>query len=404
MELEYDPADPATIADPFPAFRRLRAEDPVHYNDALGGWVLTRFTDVEAALTDPRMSSDRISPFMDRLPDELRSRMDRTARALKSWAVFSDPPNHTRLRAFFKQAFTPQAAETMRGRIGAIIGELLGRLGDAEEFDLITDFAGPLPAHVVCELLGMPTDDIGRIRSWSSQLEPFLGLGRKPADSYESARQATEEMIDYFGRVVEDHRRTPRDDVLMQLIGARENGDRLSDDELIATCMMLQFAAHTTTTHLVGNGVLALLRNPGELQAVREDRSLVKATVDETLRYDGPIQALRRVAREPVELHGRRLDAGDLVFIMLNSANRDDQRFAEPDRFDIRRGDKQHIGFGVGSHFCAGGFLARIEGQIALAALLDRGTFERGDGEPQWGTSFSFRGLESLPVRIRRGE
>lgn len=397
----YDPLAPDAIADPFPVFRRLRDEDPVHESVPLGGWMLTRFSHVLDAIRDPRLSSDRISPFMDRLEETQRTEMEGLQRSLRSWAVFSDPPNHPRLRGLFEKAFTPLVVKQIRADIVAVVDGLLASLDDAEEFDLIGDFAYPLPAMVICDMLGMPRADIEVIRRWSADLEPFLGLAQKPPESYIAARRANDAMVLYFRAIVEEHRRRPRENLLSQLIATTDGGDVLSDDELISTCIMLQFAAHTTTTHLVGNGLLALVRHPVQLALLRLDRSLLAAAVEEVLRYDGPIQAVRRVVLEPFELEGRQFREGDLVFLLLNSANRDERRFADPDRLDIRRPNNRHLAFGFGAHFCSGAALARIEGQIALRALLDRGpTVELVGKDLAWGTSFGFRGLQALKVRI----
>jgi len=324
--------------------------------------------------------------------------------SLNWWAVFSDPPSHTRLRALFHRAFTPRVVNLIRDKIVAIVAELLDALGDQEEFELVADFAYPLPALVISDMLGMPREDIARIRTWSGQLEPFLGLAQKPAESYVVARQANEAMTDYFRVIVEDHRRRPRNNLLSQLVTATEGGDALSDGELIATCIMLQFAAHTTTTSLVSLGLLALLRHPDQLDFVRHNRNdpvVLKNVVEEELRYDGPIQSLRRIALEPVEFDNRRVARGELVFILLNSANRDERRFAHADVFDASRGDNQNIAFGFGMHFCSGAALARIEGQIALGALLDRGPrIELVTNDLSFNRSFGFRGLQALPIRI----
>jgi hypothetical protein len=401
MDLVYDPTSPETNADPFPVFRRLRAEDPVHYSEPLGGWMLTRYADVMTAVHDPRLSSDRVTPFMRPLSDEQRAEMEELWSALTSWAVFSDPPKHTRLRALFHRAFTPRVVERIRSDIEGIVDELLTAIDDAIEVELIGDFAYPLPAMVICDMLGMPRSDIGLIRDRSAELEPFLGLARKPAAAYQVARQSNHELTEYFGVLVEEHRRQPRDDLLSQLIASTEAGDALSDGELIATCIMLQFAAHTTTTHLVGNGLLALLRHPDEEARLRDDPTLVKSAVEEQLRYDGPIQALRRVVLEPIDFAGTRWETGELVFLLLNSANRDEARFVEPDRFDVQRADNHHIAFGFGTHFCSGAALARIEGKIALDALLTRTKrIELASDDLQWIDSFGFRGLKEFPVRI----
>jgi cytochrome P450 len=338
---------------------------------------------------------------MKPLSEPQRAEMQELWDALTSWAVFSDPPKHTRLRALFHKAFTPRVVERIRSDIEGIVEELITAIGDATEVELIEDFAYPLPAMVICDMLGMPRTDIGLIRDRSAELEPFLGLARKPAETYQAARESNHELTEYFAALVENHRRQPREDLLSQLIATSEAGETLSDGELIATCIMLQFAAHTTTTHLVGNGLLALLRNPDQEARLRNDYALIKGAVEEQLRYDGPIQALRRVVLEPIEFGGKRWQPGELVFLLINSANRDELRFADPDRFDVQRADNHHIAFGFGTHFCSGAALARIEGKIALEALLRRAPrIELVGTELEWIDSFGFRGLKALPLRF----
>jgi cytochrome P450 len=403
MSAAFDLRSPDFRADPFPTFRRLRIEDPVHRSDALGGWILTRYADVLAALRDPRFSADRITPFFEELSADERAGMKDLGDSLRKWTVFSDPPQHTRLRALFNKAFTHQAVERLRAGVEQVVADLLAPALPRGRIDLISEFAYPLPAIVICEMIGLPRADIDRIKVWSAAIEPFLGLARKPREVYDAARRNVAEMGEHFRGIIADHRRRPREDMLTGLIAASEGGERLTEDELVATCMMLVFAAHTTTTHLIGNGMLALLRQPEALAGLRADpsRPAMTRAVEELLRFDGPVQVARRVALETIEIDGRRVARGEIVFPMLNAANRDPRQFPDPDRLDLARAENRHIAFGIGAHFCPGAPLARMEGQIAFTAILQRLDDIRVVGPLDWIESFGFRGLKGLPLEFR---
>jgi cytochrome P450 len=398
-----DPHNDEFRCDPFPVFARLRRRDPVHWSDIVGGWVLTRYADVVATLRDPRLSSDRITPFFDGLQPEQRPAMEQLVTSLRSWAVFSDPPQHTRLRKLFNKAFTSRAVDGLRAGIERTVHNLFQPALRRGQIDLIGEFAYPLPALVICEMIGLPLSDIDNIKIWSGAIEPFLGLATKPQHVYDDAHHNVAEMTDHFRTIVDGHRQRPREDILSGLIAASDGGDHLTEDELIATCMMLVFAAHTTTTHLIGNGMVALLRHPDALASLATDPSpdAVSRAVEEMLRYDGPVQVARRVVREPIEIGGRRLARGDLVFPMLNAANRDPEQFAEPDRFDIVRDENRHIAFGFGAHFCPGAPLARMEAQIAFTEILRAVDEIRLAGPIDWIESFGFRGVKALPLEFR---
>jgi cytochrome P450 len=400
-----DPQDDEFRSDPFPVFDRLRREDPVHWSDILGGWVLTRYADVVATQRDPRLSADRISPFFDGLLPEQRCEMQQLSTSLRSWAVFSDPPQHTRLRKLFNKAFTARAIGNLATGIERIVHDLFAPTLWRGHIDLIGEFSYPLPALVICEMIGLPLSDIDNIKNWSGAIETFLGLATKPQHAYDEARRNVVEMTDHFRAIVDEHRARPRQDILSGLIAASDGGDQLTEDELIATCMMLVFAAHTTTTHLIGNGMLALLRHPEALASLIADPSQepVNRAVEEMLRYDGPVQVARRVVREPIEVAGRRLAGGDLVFPMLNAANRDPEQFDEPDRLDITRRENRHIAFGFGAHFCPGAPLARMEAQIAFTVILRSIHEIRLADEVEWIESFGFRGVKALPLEFRAG-
>jgi cytochrome P450 len=399
MTCVYDPRLAGVLADPFPALRRLQEEDPVHRSEALGAWLLTRYTDVRAALADPRLSADRITPFLEHQVRGGRDGLTDLGRQVGLWAVFTDPPTHTRLRSLMNRAFTSGAVERLRPRIEEIVAELLGAVRARGEMDVIRDFAYPLPVTVIAELLGVPREDRERLKRWSDELAAFVGSARATPDKYARAGQSLGEMSEYFRRLIALRRAEPRDDVMSGLISAEERGAVLSEDELTATCVLLLFAGHETTTNLIGNGVLALLRHPAQLAAWRRDASLTPAAVEELLRYDGPGQAMVRVAREDLDWGGRRIRRGERLFLMIGAANRDPRQFADPDRLDLRRADNRHIAFGYGIHFCVGAPLARLEAQLALPALIGRlDGLALAPGRLEWLDSLIFRGVKSLPV------
>jgi cytochrome P450 len=397
----YDPRRADVVADPYPALARLRAEEPVHWSAVLGGWVLTRYADVRACLADPRLSADRITPFLARQPPTASESIQALLRHVGLWVVFTDPPLHTRLRGVLGRAFTARAVDGRRARIAAIVERLLDRAADAGGMDLIRDFAYPLPVAVIGDLLGVPAEDHERLKAWSDDLAGFIGSAIGTPDKYERAARAVAEMRDYFERVVACRREAPADDLVTALLTPGERGERLGEAELIASCVLLLFAGHETTTNLIGNGALALLGDPAAARGWREHPELGPTAVEELLRYDGPTPAMVRVVREDLTLGGRAIRRGDRLFLMINAANRDPAQFAEPDRLDLGRADNRHLAFGHGIHFCLGAPLARLEGQLALPALLARfpGLRPQG-GAPEWLDSLVFRGMRSLPVAL----
>ncbi len=294
--VDYDPRRPEVIADPFPSFARLRRVDPVHRSEILGGWVLTRYPDVRAILFDRRASADRITPFLDHLPRDQQAAIKDLLATLGLWAVFNDPPEHTRRRGLLNKAFTPRAVAELRPTIAAVVARLIAPLAARAEFDLIADFAYPLPASVIAGMIGVPTADLDRFKLWSDDIAAFVGSALATPDKRQRSERGVREMSDYFRAMVADHRRRPRHDIMSGLIAAEEQGAVLSEDEIIASCILLLFAGHETTTNLVGNGVLALLRHPDQLRELRARPELMAGAVEELLRFDGPTQAMTRVA------------------------------------------------------------------------------------------------------------
>ena len=402
MTIEYRPRDPKILANPFPLYQRLRDEDPAHWSADLKAWVLTRYEDVKNVCLDGQMSSDRLRPFFATLPSAEAARMAELMRILTLWMVFRDPPEHTRLRRLASRVFNARTIATLRPNVEAITAWLLARIGERTEFDLIAEFAGPLPALVIMDMLGVPRAELARLKHLSDEMALFIGSARETAGKYERAEAATREMAELFRALIAKRRRAPRADLLSELVRLEENGDRLSEDELVATCVLLLFAGHETTTHHIANGLAALLRFPGQLEKLRRNPALAPAAVEELLRYDGPIGAQVRIVQEPQRLHGRELRPGDRVFLMMNAANRDPRAYPDPDRVELERHGPPHLTFGYGAHICLGFPLARLEGQIALPAVLARWRdVEPAPGPVHWLDSMVLRGMKAFPVRVR---
>ena len=394
-EVLFNPLLPEFHADPYPFYRRLREDDPVHQSP-LGFWVLTRYDDCVTALRDPRFGREAFAQLLAAVYGD-----GTETGALPRSMLFRDPPDHTRLRGLVSKAFTPRVIEHMRGHIQEIVDRLLDRVQPAGAMDVIADLAYPLPVTVICEMLGVPLTDHESIRDWSADIARSLDAIGLPSDVeiVERGRVARRAIGDYFRRLVPRRRADPQNDLLTGLIAAEEQGDKLSEGEVIAMCVLLFIAGHETTVNLIGNGLLALLRHPEQLGRVQRDPALVPGAVEELLRYDSPVQRTARITSADVELGGRTLPAGSMVVAALGAANRDPAQFTDPDRLDVNRRDVRHISFGYGIHFCLGAPLARVEGQIALGTLLRRAPrLALAETSPEWRESSVLRGLKRLRV------
>jgi cytochrome P450 len=403
MKLEYRPDDPAVLANPFPLYRRMQDEDPAHWSPQLKAWVLTRYDDVKGACLDSGMSSDRLRPFFATLPSAEAARMEQLARTLTRWMVFRDPPDHTRLRRLAAKVFHVRSIHALRPNIEALSAWLLDSIGERESFDFVSEFASPLPALVIMDMLGVPRAELARLKHLSDEMALFIGSAREAREKYDRAEAATREMGEFFRRLITLRRSAPLPDLLSALVHLEDAGDRLSDDELVATCVLLLFAGHETTAHHIANGLLALLEFPGELERLRANPGLAAAAVEELLRYDGPIGAQVRIVQTERALHGKTLQPGERVFLMMNAANRDPRAYPDPDRLDLMRNGVPHLTFGFGAHICLGFPLARLEGQIALPALLGRWAhIELAIPVLQWVDSMVLRGVQAMPLRVRK--
>ena len=401
--LDYKPNDPAVLADPFPLYARLRDEDPAHWSPRLKAWVLTRYEDVKRVCLDTAgMSSDRLRPFFATLPGAQAQQVSELIRYLTLWMVFRDPPEHTRLRRLAAKVFNVRSIHALRPNIEALTDWLLDSLDGRKEFDFIGDFAMPLPALVIIDMLGAPRAELARLKRLSDDMALFIGSARDVPEKYERAAAATREMAGIFRELIAARRSAPQRDLLSELVTLDDAGDRLSDDELVAMCILLLFAGHETTTHHLANGLRALLAFPAQMEKLRAKPALAPAAVEELLRYDGPIGAQVRIVREPYSLHGKELRPGERVFVLMNAANRDPRAYEEPDRLDLERDGVPHLTFGFGAHICLGFPLARLEGQVALPAVLARWREISLASEPaEWMDSMVLRGMKAMPVRVR---
>jgi cytochrome P450 len=384
------------LADPYPAYSELRERGRVQ-KTAAGHWQVLGYAEVSALLTDPRFGEAagrggriRLSRAKREGPHQLLGRVDTM--------LSQDPPEHTRLRRLVSKAFTPRSVQKMRPRIQEIVNELLDGLAGRVEFDLVSELAWPLPVIVIAEMLGIPREDRERFKRWSDAMVATLG---GDYSSLDEARRSNEELVEYVSRVIADRRKQPRDDLISRLVAAEESGQRLSEDEMLGTVALLLVAGNETTAHLISSGMLVLLQKPGESARLRSDPSLLPSAVDEMLRYTGPVHTTRRTAREDVQLGDAEISRGEVVVGVLAAANRDPEKYADPDRFDVARNPTDHMAFGDGIHFCLGAALARLEGQVAIGTLLARfPSLRLLDDPPEWGGTFAIRGVTSLRVRI----
>jgi len=394
-----------SLENPYPVYSLLRTIRPVlpvplAGFDGAGAWMLTRYQDVQSVLRDSRFSADRLrAPIvrenLDRLPPFLRQ----SAEGLRTMLVM-DAPDHTRVRKLVNKAFTPKRIARLRDHIQAIVDGCIEQMTQAVHCDLIHDLAEPVPAVVIAELLGVAPEDHRQFREWSSTLiGGIASLGDDGAQ--QAARAAGENILAYLQHTISARRTEPRDDLISAMIQAQEERDALTDLELLATSNLLLLAGHETTTNLIGNGMLALLREPDQLERLRTDPSLWPTAVEELLRYDGPVQATVRVATESVEVGEKVIPEGSMVIVSIGAANHDPEVFDEPDRLDVGRDPNPHVAFGFGAHFCMGANLARLEAEVALRTLCSRfETITLEDDAPAYRPNPILRGIARLDLTV----
>jgi pimeloyl-[acyl-carrier protein] synthase len=366
---------PAFIENPYADLRALRETAPVLWSPAVGGWVLTRYDDVVVTFkdTDTFGNAGRMTRVLNHLEPAARGKLDTFRSHYETQGlIHSDPPDHTRIRRLVLKAFTPPVVEAMRPQIQNIVDELLDAMEPNGEAELIEEFAFALPVTVLAAILGVPRSDAPKFRRWADELLAFQGRNKPSEETLLTSQAMLVEARTYLTELIAEKRARPDSSLASQLVAAESEGDKLSKDELLSTCVTFLVAGHETTTSLIGNGVLALMEHPDQWAAIKADPSLVPKAVEEILRFESPVARQPRLIREDTDMGGQALKRGDIAFQMLGAANRDPERFDDPDRFDIRREPNRHIAFGLGPHFCIGAPLSRAEGQIALTTLAAR--------------------------------
>ncbi len=389
---ELDIIAPPALENPYPVYRLLREEEPVHWSEAMQAWILTRHSDVSHVLRHPGFAkqAQRVLGTRTAPGPELPFRRS---------MLFADPPEHTRLRSAVSKAFTVRTIEMLRPRIEACVTQLLDRAASQDELDLVPAFANPLPISVIAELLGVPMANQDRLLHWVQLLarsfDAFL-----PREVMQKVLESRRELSDFIRGIIALRREEPREDLLSGLIALETQGDALSPSELTEMAELLLVAGHETTANLIGGAVLALLRNPEQLARLRQDQNLTESAVEELLRYCSPVQAVWEMAAEEVAIGGYNIRRGQVVLPIIAAANRDPEVFDDPDRLDLGRKPNRHIAFGRGIHFCLGAPLAQLQARIALRLLVERFPRLRLAGEPNLETLSGFRGVSSLPVAI----
>lgn len=399
-------SDPTVHANPYPFYDRLRARGPVFQDTNASqddGWVVIRHSLVAAALRDPRIAAERIDMPTDFswAPEPFNSAARQVFRAMPHQLLFLDPPDHTRLRGLVNKAFTPRLVEGMRGHITDLTRNLLDDIEERGELEVIRDLAYPLPAIVIAELLGVPVADREKFIQWANDFGGFLDSSNLTMEQSLQAIQGVADFMDYFREIIARRRVEPHDDLLQALVAAHDRDDRMTEDELLANLVLLLAAGHGTTTHLIGNGLLALLRNPDQYQRLVDDPSLVPNAIAELLRYDAPVQLTGRRVREELTLGEATIPAGQHLTILLGAANHDPDQYADPNHLDVSRPENRILSFGQGIHFCLGAPLARLEAEIVFQQMTKRFPHLRLAAPVEsleWQPSIVFRGLVSLPV------
>jgi cytochrome P450 len=416
--------------NPYPFYEQLRSQDPVHWDEELGFWALTRFADIESLYLDERFSrAQGLLRGFDRLTIENQKTAAPVYHSFSKTVFYADPPYHTHLRGLMNNAFTPRRVEQLRPIIQRLVDELLDAARAQGGMDFIRDFAYPLPVMVIAELLGLPAGDRVNFKTWSDDLFAILGTMKKSPHLLERAAQSLGEMTEYITALSRHRRDEPRDDLLSalltvvdddepltpphplpssasdhpsgHLVHERSATSALTQDELVANVNILLSTGHETTTHLLGNGLLALLQHPDQFQNLRRQPSLLDAAIEEILRYDNPVQITYRSAVEDAEIGGKLIHKGDLVNTVIGAANRDPERFTTPDAFDISRNEGKHLSFGLGIHYCIGAPLVKLEAEIAFETILRRfPDLALASEKLEWQEHPIFRGLKSLSVVV----
>ncbi len=403
MSVGVDFSNPAVRANPYPIYAELRSESPVLWNGQ--SWLISRYDDIIGLLTDNRVSSARAESIFQVLPDDVRQELQPLRHVLGSRMLLTDPPTHTRLRNLVTKAFSARMVREKKPRIQEICNTFIDRVIANGEMDVISDLAIPVPGWVIADMLGVSRDMQPKFTQWSRDQVRVYDRPGTSGERIPIMRQGQESMLEmkaYLEGVIADRRTNPQDDLITMLVMAEEEGDRLSTDELVIMIIALLVGGNNSTAHLIGNAVFTLARHPDALQQLKADPSLITTAVEEVLRFESPVQATSRVARDAIEVGGHTIEPGQGISLLFGSANRDENQFPDPERLNLARRPNRHLTFAHGPHFCLGAAIARAEAQIAVQTVVERcDDLELVNDSADWLEGFSFRGLKTLPVRFR---
>jgi cytochrome P450 len=392
------------VQDPYPTYRRLLEEGPLHFVDVSGGmwgvWAVFSHSDCSAVAKDPRLSAKRTDRMLFTLPMSRRGEFKELVRMLGLWMIFIDAPEHTRMRKLMNKGFSQSAAEALRPEVEKIVDRILDPLAEVSQADLVKELAYPMPVQVISELLGVPETMHDAFLRWSAAIAEFNGTPDRTIEHAQNAQNAVLALTDFFRKAVAERRRNKGNDLISLLIDIEEEGEALTEEELYAQCVQMLFAGHETTRNLIASGIYSLLREPGKMAELRQNPALIRTAVEEFLRFESPIQYTARVAKEDIELCGVRIPKRQTIWCMLGAANRDPKQFKDPDTLKLNRLNNQHLAFSAGPHFCIGSQLARLEGQVAILKVIQRFPKMRLAQHAEWAPNFGFRGLKTLPVEI----
>jgi cytochrome P450 len=396
--------DPTNRADPYPLYAQFRGRGAFQLSGANLA-IFSSYRDCDDVLRHPASSSDRMkSTLAQRQLQALRETDVELPEQAPAGFLFLDPPDHTRLRKLVSKAFAPKVVNALQSDISALVDGLLDRIAEKGRFEVVDDFAYPLPVAVICRLLGVPIEDEPRFSDASAllgqALDPIMAFTGAPSENLPERMQARKWLREYLHDLIERRRSRPGDDLMSGLIAVQESGDQLTEDEIISTCVLLLVAGHETTVNLIGNAILAMLRHPAQWAALGADAARAPAVIEETLRYDPPVQMVGRIAAADIAIGDIEVPAGDALMLLLAAAHRDPAEFDHPDTFDPDRTNLRHLGFGRGLHYCLGAPLARLEADVALSAVTARFPHARLDGDPHYKTNVTLRGLSTLKVAV----
>ncbi|RUT04205.1 cytochrome P-450 like protein [Dulcicalothrix desertica PCC 7102] len=401
-KFRFNPSDKEFHANPYPTYHRLRAEEPVH-RTFLGTWVLTSYDDIKFLLRDPRFCSDNLPERLNNKTSYLENRhqnLNALVGASSKWLTFLEPPDHTRIRSLIGGVFHPEMVERLRPEIQEIMDKLIENVQRKDSIDIISEIAYPLPMYIISKILGVPKEFQNQMHDWADDISGIFCQFNSLSD-LARMNETVLKFTESFREVIVQREKEPQQDLISFLITARNEGDKLTNDEILSICILLFITGEETTVNLIGNGMLTLLHHPDQREKLKRQPTMIYNAIEELLRYDSPVQAISRIAIKDVEIRGKEIKAGDRITMYLGAANRDPKQFSEPDCLDLTRADNRHLAFAGGIHYCLGAVLARVQGQVAINTLIQRlPNLQLATNTLEWRNHSFLRGLKALPVNF----